>query len=418
VVGLENPEEKTVGMSVTESGGAPRPALEHGGHLPCPRPEPRGPVSGFVLEHLGQPPHDLPVWPVAEDDPLAGEDTHLALYLLYELHYRGVEGVDERWEWHPDLLRLRAQLEARFTEALVDEVGELPDVDDITAFLQELTTPSGGPSIAAWVEEQGTLHHLREQAVHRTAWQLKEADPHSWAIPRLAGRPKAALIEIQADEYGDGVEGDIHAELYALTMERLGLSSRPNHYLDLLPGISLATVNLVSMFGLHRRWMGALVGHLAVFEMSSVITMARYASALRRLEFDPWTILFYDTHVVADAHHQTVAATALAGGLVEQEPRRAADVAFGALALAKLEARLTERVLDAWESGRTSLRAPLEVEGAAPGQGVETVPADDPRPGRGVEPAVDGRDGEATTLEAAPEDRVEVEDGRTLRSAS
>jgi hypothetical protein len=121
-------------------------------------------------------------------------------------------------------------------------------------------------------------------------------------------------------------------------MERLGLSSRPNDYLDLLPGITLATVNLVSMFGLHRRWLGAVVGHLAVFEMSSVTTMARYAAALRRLDFDPWTILFYDTHVVADAHHQTVAATDLAGGLVEQDPRRAADVVFGALALAKLEA--------------------------------------------------------------------------------
>jgi hypothetical protein len=399
-----------VGTSVTESAGEPRPALEHGGHLPCPRPAPRGPVSSFVLEHLLQPPHDLPVWPVAEDDPFEGDDTHLALYLLYELHYRGVEGVDEAWEWHPDLLRLRAQLERRFTDALVEAVGEVPEVDDVTTFLQQLTTPKGGPSIAAWVEEQGTLHHLREQAVHRTAWQLKEADPHSWAIPRLAGRPKAALIEIQADEYGDGVEGDIHAELYALTMERLGLSSRPNDYLDLLPGITLATVNLVSMFGLHRRWVGALVGHLAVFEMSSVTTMARYASALRRLDFDPWTILFYDTHVVADAHHQTVAATDLAGGLVEQEPRRAADVAFGALSLAKLEARLTERVLGAWEGGRSSLRAPLEVEDAAPGQRVATVPADDPRPGRGVEPDRDARGREAAASEAPAE--------RPLRPAS
>jgi hypothetical protein len=404
-----------VAMSVSDPARDPRPALEHGGHLPCPRPEPRGPVSAFVLEHLTSPPHDLPVWPVAEDDPLDGEDTHLALYVLYELHYRGVEGVDETWEWHPDLLRLRAQLEQRFTDALIELVGALPDIDDITAFLQELTTPGGGPSIGAWVEEHGTLHHLREQAVHRTAWQLKEADPHSWAIPRLAGRPKAALIEIQADEYGGGVEGDIHAELYALTMERLGLSSRPNHYLDLLPGISLATVNLVSMFGLHRRWMGALVGHLAVFEMSSVVTMARYASALRRLDFDPWTILFYDTHVVADAHHQTVAATDLAGGLVGQEPRRAADIAFGALSLARLEARLTERVLAAWEEDRTSLLAPLEVAGPAPGQRIETVPADDPRPGRGVDPDADGRRGDP-----APEDAAggTGDRGRRLRSAS
>jgi hypothetical protein len=374
-------------VAIADIAGAPRPALTSGGHLPCPRPEPRGPVSAFVLEHLVEPPHELPVFPLPEDDPLEGEDTHLALYLLYELHYRGVDGVDEAWEWHPDLLRLRGELERRFTDALVAAVGEVPEIDDITAFLQQLTAPSDGRSIGAWVEERGELDHLREQAVHRSAWQLKEADPHSWAIPRLAGRPKAALVEIQADEYGDGVEGDIHAELYALTMARLGLSPQPNRYLDLLPGLTLATVNLVSMFGLHRRWLGACLGHLAVFEMSSVVTMARYATALRRLDFDPWTVLFYDTHVVADAHHQSVAATDLAAGLVEQEPRRARDVAFGALALGELEGRLTDRVLDAWEAGRTSLLAPLPVDGPAPGQQAEVVPAADPRPGRGVEDA-------------------------------
>jgi hypothetical protein len=361
-------------------GGAPRPVRTSGRHLPCPRPRPRGPVSAFVLEHLASPPHDLPAWPTPEDDPLEGEDTHLALYLMYELSYRGVEGADERWEWHPDLLRLRAELEDRFTVALQDLVGPLPEVDDVVAFLQELCTDDGeGASVSRHCGLDGTLEQLREQAIHRTAWQLKEADPHSWAIPRLAGRPKAALVEIQADEYGDGVDEDVHAELYALTMEQLGLNAEPNHYLELLPGITLATVNLVSMFGLHRRWLGALVGHLTVFEMSSVTTMARYATALRRLEFDPWTCLFYDTHVVADATHQSIAAHDLAGGLVAQDPRRLPDVVFGALALCRLEARFTDLVLGAWERGGSALRGPFTAVDPPPGRRTTHVPADDPR---------------------------------------
>ncbi|MTV27770.1 iron-containing redox enzyme family protein [Nitriliruptoraceae bacterium ZYF776] len=360
----------------------PRPVQVPGRHLPCPRPQPRGPLSAFVLEHLVEVPHDLPVWPTVDDDPLTGDDTHLTLYVLYELHYRGVEGVDERWEWHPDLLRLRSQLEDRFLTGLRDLVGDLPEVDDVTTFLQELTTPDAegtGRSVSTFVEQRGELWHFREQAVHRTAWQLKEADPHSWAIPRLGGKPKAALVEIQADEYGDGVDQDVHAELYALTVERLGLSSRPNAYLDLLPAGMLATVNLVSLFGLHRRFVGACIGHLAVFEMTSVVTMGRFATALRRLDFDPWTCLFYDTHVVADAHHQTVAARDLAGGLVEQDPDRLEDVVFGALALCALEGLVSEQVLDAWSRGETSLRGPLETVDPPPGQGVVTVPAEDPR---------------------------------------
>ena len=37
--------------------------------------------------------------------------------------------------------------------------------------------------------------------MHRSAYQLKEADPHTWAIPRLSGSVKAALVEV---EWGAG----------------------------------------------------------------------------------------------------------------------------------------------------------------------------------------------------------------------
>jgi hypothetical protein len=348
-------------------------------HGPSPMPSPRGPVTERLLAVLQQPAGTPLEVPEATDDPLTGEDTHLALYLLYELHYRGVDGVDERWEWDPALLHVRAQLEARFEAALREAVGALPEVDDATAFLQDLTAEGDGPSLSAYLEHEATLEQFQEQAIHRSAWQLKEADPHSWAIPRLSGRPKAALVEIQADEYGDGVERDIHAELYALTMARLGLSADYNAYLDVLPGITLATVNLVSMFGMHRRWLGALVGHLAVFEMTSTKTMARYATALRRMDFDPWTCLFYDTHVVADAHHQTVAAVELVGGLLEQDPDRRPDVVFGALAIGVLEGILTEHLLDRWRHGRSALLGPVDLPELAPGQVLDPAPADDPR---------------------------------------
>ena len=48
---------------------------------------------------------------------------------------------------------------------------------------------------------------MREFAVHRSAYQLKEADPHTWVIPRLRGRGEGRLVEIQPDEYG-GVEAE------------------------------------------------------------------------------------------------------------------------------------------------------------------------------------------------------------------
>jgi len=198
---------------------------------------------------------------------------------------------------------------------------------------------------------------MREAAIHRSAWQLKEADPYTWAIPRLAGHPKAAAVEIQADEYGGGVTRDMHQNLYGVTMIELGLDPSYNAYLSKLPGTSLAAVNVVSMFGLHRRWLGACVGHLALFEMTSVEPMGTNEAALRRLGFSTDARHFYSVHVVADAHHQNVAAEQLAHGLIRQEPALAGQVLFGAKTVMTLEAKSTEAILNAWSAGRSSLVA-------------------------------------------------------------
>ena len=207
--------------------------------------------------------------------------------------------------------------------------------------------------------------------MHRSAYQLKEADPHSWALPRLSGGPKAALVEIQADEYGGGDPQRIHATLFAHAMDALGLDSAYGAYVDRLPAVTLATVNLMSTFGLHRRLRGAIVGHLALFEMTSSIPNRRYANGLRRLGFGAGATAFYDEHVVADAVHENVAAVDLAGGLARQDPRLAPDILWGAAALVELDARFARHLLDRWRDGRSSLLRPLAepvTSGPAPGR--------------------------------------------------
>ena len=54
-------------------------------------------------------------------------------------------------------------------------------------------------------------------------------------------------------------------------MDAVGLDATYGAYLDQIPGVTLATVNLMSLFGLHRRLRGAIVGHLALFEMTSSV---------------------------------------------------------------------------------------------------------------------------------------------------
>jgi hypothetical protein len=230
--------------------------------------------------------------------------------------------------------------------------------------LRALEDADDGPSLSRFVEREASTDQVLEFMAHRSAYQLKEADPHSWAIPRLSGPPKAALVEIQADEYGGGRPERIHAQLFADAMTAAGLDARYGAYLDHLPATTLATVNLMSLCGLHRRLRGAIVGHLALFEMTSSIPNRRYAAGLRRLGLDAATP-FFDEHVEADAVHEAVAAVDLAGGLARREPALAADILWGASALVEVERRWASALLDAWENGRSSLRRPLDVAAAA-----------------------------------------------------
>jgi hypothetical protein len=256
----------------------------------------------------------------------------------------------------------RSALEAEFEHAVREIVPARSSMPaEIGSELQRLVRADQGPALSRYVETQATEEQLREHIIHRSAYQLKEADPHSWAIPRLSGAPKAAMIEIQSDEYGGGRAEWIHAELFARAMRALGLDSEYGAYLELIPGVTLATVNLMSLFGLHRRWRGAIVGHLALFEMTSSIPNRRYAEGVRRLGFDGDATLFFDEHVTADAVHEAIAAVDLAGGLAHQDEALGADILWGARALAHLDARWASHVLDCWGEGRTSLLGELRV---------------------------------------------------------
>ncbi|HEX5982837.1 MAG TPA: iron-containing redox enzyme family protein [Solirubrobacterales bacterium] len=326
-------------------------------------PAPRGPLSEQLFEALGGEPGEGLEAPgrVESADPLGDEDLQLALYVSYELHYASIQGVDEAWERAPSLLAFRGPLERAFEAAVAELVPAATEAElaSVPEALQRIVSEDPGPPLSRYMETQGTAEQMREHVIHRSAYQLKEADPHSWAIPRLSPGPKAALLEVQADEYGGGSAARMHSVLFAKTMAGLGLDPAYGRYLDLWPAPTLAGVNLVTGFGLQRRRRGALVGHLAAFEMTSSIPNRRYGNALRRLGHGPEVTHFYDEHVEADAVHENIAAWDLAGGLAAEEPEVAADILFGARALLQIEARWAAHLMDAWEREETSLRAPL-----------------------------------------------------------
>ena len=296
-------------------------------------------------------------------DILRDDDLQLALFLLYSLHYGGVLNVDDRWEWHPITNAARLALEDAFEAQLrrIVHVPALPEpnAEAVAAALFALTAQDSGPSLSRFVASRASVEHLTELVVQRSIYTLKEADPHSWAIPRLTGRAKAAMVEIQADEYGGGRPDRMHAVIFAGTMRGLGLDDTYGRYIDNVPAIILASVNMMSMFGLNRRLRGAIAGHLAAFEMTSSIPNGLYARGFRRNGFGDDVAWYFDEHVEADAVHEQIAGRDLAGGLAESEPDLLPDIMFGAAACLAVDGWSGEQMLEAWQRGESSLRLPL-----------------------------------------------------------
>jgi hypothetical protein len=296
---------------------------------------------------------------VAAADPY-GDDLQLALYLCYELHYRGFAEVAPDREWDPELLRVRAALEERFLSALRVDAPVHEGVADALADL--LVEPVDGTGVTHYLRDEGELWQLREYAAQRSLYHLKEADPHAWVLPRLWGRAKAGMAAVEFDEFGGGRADRVHARLFADLMTDLGLDTTYGRYLDEACAQALATVNLMSLFGLHRSLRGALVGHFAAVEITSSPGSRRLAEAMRRTGAGPAAEHFYDEHVEADAVHEQVVRHDVIGGLLEEEPHLAPDVAFGIDATSHVEDRLAERLLSDWRAGRSSLRPSTTVE--------------------------------------------------------
>lgn len=344
-------------------------------------PGQRGPISAAVTEILtGQPAESgealkalqalVPAQLTKAEDIIEDDDLQLALFCLYELHYGGLDGVDDSWEWNPGLIAVRQLLEQPFEQELraaaraaVPEVPPVPATgpvsDGVATVLFALAAADTGPSLSRYIAKEATPDQLREFLVQKSIYQLKEADPHTWAIPRLTGRPKAALVEIQADEYGGGRADRMHSALFAATMRALGLDDQYGSYVNAVPAIALASVNMMSLFGLNRRLRGAIAGHLAIYEMTSSRPNQLYGNGFRRHHFDIAATAYFDEHVEADAVHEQIAGRDLAGGLVEAEPGMLPDILFGATAAIALDTRLTHHILHAWKNDRSSLRTSL-----------------------------------------------------------
>ncbi len=285
---------------------------------------------------------------VIRTPPDHDDDARIALWALYELHYRGFDDVDDALEWQPDLLRVRRDLE----QALEARLRDRYDPPEVTAPFADAffdyVASHNGRSLASFVQRDADADQVRELLSVRTIYHLKESDPSAWLVPRLSVGPQAALMELQYDEYGAGDPNRLHAHLFARGLEACGLRSEYGAYIDDVPGEVLDQNNAMSMFGLHRRLRGAALGHLAAFETTSSLPSRRMVQGLDRLGFPQELIAYYEEHVEADAVHEQLAVRVVCGSLLEAEPALVDDVFFGAFTCLDVEDRIAAAMLQGW----------------------------------------------------------------------
>ncbi|MET0999910.1 MAG: iron-containing redox enzyme family protein, partial [Marmoricola sp.] len=182
----------------------------------------------------------------------------------------------------------------------------------------------------------------------RSVQQLKESDAQSFVLPRLDGSAKAALAELQYDEYGGGRPERLHATLYADALEAAGLDRTYGAYINDVSALSLACTNVMTMFGLNRRLRGAAMGHLAAFEASSSVPCRKIAGGLARVGLPDVVAEYFHEHVEADAVHEHVASSDICGAMVAEDPSLREDVLFGAAACLHLDSLAGAELLDRW----------------------------------------------------------------------
>jgi hypothetical protein len=311
-------------------------------------PKPRGTLSDALFEAMRTAPTS---WDdVLTTAPDHDDDAQIALWTLYELHYRGFDDVDDDLEWQPELLHLRRTLEAPFEAQLRDRHDAPAVTSPFTDSFFEYVASHDGRSLASFVQRDADADQVRELLSVRTIYHLKESDPSAWLVPRLAVEPQAALMELQFDEYGAGDPNRLHAHLFAKGLAACGLRPEYGAYIDDAPCEVLEQNNAMSMFGLHRRLRGAALGHLAAFEATSTLPSRRMTRGLERLGFPPEMIGYYDEHVEADAVHEQLAVRVVCGTLLDAEPALVGDVFFGAFTCLDLEDRFAGAMLEAWSS--------------------------------------------------------------------
>ena len=133
-------------------------------------PKPRGPLSTLVTSALRAVP-DEPVGRI-DLEPESRDDAAVTLWTLHELSYGGLDDIDDRAEWEPELIRVRRRLEDDLEGRLRERWPGVPDGADLEADFFDWVAGHDGPSLARHVQTEATEEQVLDLLRARSVYHL------------------------------------------------------------------------------------------------------------------------------------------------------------------------------------------------------------------------------------------------------
>jgi len=248
----------------------------------------------------------------------------------------------DRLDFDIRMLRLEGGFVENLRAEVADEAAAAPsDVEGFVAWFEALKEngPGQGDPLFPWLAEEATLAQMSWFLEQEAAGEAGFDDLVALTQIKLPTQPKLELARNYWDEMGRGNPKGMHGPILDVLIETLGLKPQ----IDTTVWESLALANAMTAMATTRRYAWHSVGALGVIELTAPGRSAATAAGLRRLGFSDRERRYFDLHAMLDIKHSEDWNREALRPLVEEEPRRAAAIAEGALMRLKCGARCFER---------------------------------------------------------------------------
>ena len=232
-------------------------------------------------------------------------------------------------------------LDALRVEAAVEAAGAPTDPAGFLDWFEGLREAGPGQNdpLFPWLAEEADREQMRWFLGQEAAGEAGFEDLLALTQVKMPSRAKLEFARNYWDEMGRGNSKGMHGPMLGGLIDSLALDVA----IDATVRESLALANAMTGMATTRRYAWHSVGALGVIELTAPARSAATAAGLRRLGFTARERRYFDLHAVLDVKHSEAWNREALRPLVEEEPRRAAAIAEGALIRLNCGARCFER---------------------------------------------------------------------------